>query len=100
MQKIDDEKSKGIAIQKEKMNDLQDGIDQLAPLIDTLRKTGDDLIRLSGPGAASDQVKKQVENLEDRWDKLSKRVQEKGRRFLLHAYILLKGVLDCVSQAL
>ena len=53
-------------------------MDQLAPLMDAVKMTGDDLIRLSGPGAGADQVKEEVKSLEERWEKLSQIVQEKG----------------------
>ena len=78
LEKINAEKSKGIDVQKEKVKDLQDGMDQLSPLMDTVNVTGDDLIRLSGPGTGSDQVKNELKLLQERWDELSQRVQEKG----------------------
>lgn len=78
METIDNDKSKGIEVQKEKLKDLQEGMDQLSPLMDAVKETGDDLIRLSGPGAGSDNVTQQVKSLEERWGKLSTRVQEKG----------------------
>ena len=78
LEKIDADKSKGIEVQKEKLKDLQDGMDQLSPLMDAVKETGDDLIRLSGPGAGADHVTDQVKSLEERWNKLSQRVQEKG----------------------
>ena len=72
------------------MKDLQDSMDQLSPLMDAVKMTGDDLIRLSGPGAGADQVKEEVASLEERWEKLSLRVQEKGIKCLqlLH-YVML-----------
>eukprot|EP00112_Aurelia_sp_Birch-Aquarium-sp1_P005323 Seg1602.4 transcript_id=Seg1602.4/GoldUCD/mRNA.D3Y31 product="Microtubule-actin cross-linking factor 1 isoforms 1/2/3/5" protein_id=Seg1602.4/GoldUCD/D3Y31 len=78
LKKINEEKSKGIDVQKEKIKDLQDGMDQLAPLMTALKETGNDLIRLSGPGSGSDHVAKKEQELEERWNSLSQRVQEKG----------------------
>ena len=80
LEKIDAEKSKGIDVQKEKVKDLQDAMDQLSPLMDAVKETGNDLINLSGPGVGSDKVKAEVTSLEERWEKLSLRVQEKGRQ--------------------
>ena len=79
LKKINEEKSKGIDVQKEKIKDLQDGMDQLAPLMTAVKETGIDLIRLSGPGSGSDHVAKKEKELEDRWNSLSQRVQEKGK---------------------
>ena len=80
LEKIDAEKSKGIDVKKEKIKDLQDAMEQLSPLMDAVKETGNDLTRLSGPGAGADKVKTEVTSLEERWEKLSQRVQEKGRQ--------------------
>lgn len=85
LEKIDSDKSKGIEVRKEKLKDLQDAMDQLSPLMDALKETGDDLVQLSGPGAGSDRVTGVVKELGERWEKLSQRVQEKGKVWL-HAY--------------
>eukprot|EP00794_Sanderia_malayensis_P004728 gene4728-5351_t len=44
----------------------------------SLKKTGNDLIGLSGPGESADAIKNQIEELEKRWEVLSNKVQDKG----------------------
>ena len=78
LQKIDADKSKVIDVQKERIKGLQDNVDQLYPLMTTLKETGFDLIELSGPGNGSDNIRAQVAECEKRWENLTNRVQEKG----------------------
>ena len=75
---INDSKSKGIEIQKEKLKGLQDGINHLRSLIASLKETGNDIIKLSGPGRGSASIKEKLEDCEKRWDDLNKDVEDKG----------------------
>ena len=75
---IDESKSKGIEIQKEKLKGLQDGMNHLRPLIASLKETGNDIIKLSGPGRGSAQIKEKLDDCERRWDNLNKDVEDKG----------------------
>ena len=78
LQKIDEEKSKGIDIQKEKLKGLQDNINQLQPLMSSLKETGSDLIEISGPGRCSDSIQETIDQCEERWNALNKDVEDKG----------------------
>ncbi len=78
LQKIDDDKTRGLDVKKERLKGLQDGVDQLYPLMITLKDTGNDLIGLSGPGESADAIKAQIDEIERKWEALSKRVQDKG----------------------
>ena len=75
---IDESRSKGIEIQKEKLKGLQDGINHLKPLMASLKETGNDIIKLSGPGRGSSSIKEKLDDSERRWDDLNKDVDEKG----------------------
>ena len=75
---INESKSKGIEVQKEKLKGLQDGINHLRPLIVSLKETGNDIIKLSGPGRGSASIKEKLEDCERRWDDLNRDVEDKG----------------------
>ena len=75
---IDESRSKGIEIQKEKMKELQDGITHLRPLVASLKETGNDIIKLSGPGRGSASIQEKLDDCEKRWDNLNKDVEDKG----------------------
>ncbi len=80
LQLIDEDKTKGIDVKKEMLKGLQDGVNQLFPMMNTMKETGNDLIGLSGPGEGADVIKAQIEEFEKRWEILSKRVEEKGMK--------------------
>ena len=78
LEQVDNEKSRGVEMQKEKLQNIEDNIAQLRPLMSTLQKTGADLIKLSGPGQGSDTVQKKIDECKERWDALKVASEEKG----------------------
>ena len=75
---IDESRAKGIEVQKEKLKGLQDGISHLRPLIVSLKETGNDLIKLSGPGRGSASIQERLDECDKRWEELNKGVDDKG----------------------
>ena len=78
LEQVDEEKGRGVEMQKEKLQNIEDNIKQLQPLIATIQKTGADLIKLSGPGQGSDTVQKKIDEGLERWEKLKLSSEEKG----------------------
>lgn len=78
LEQVDEEKGRGVEMQKEKLQNIEDNIKQLQPLIATIQKTGADLIKLSGPGQGSDTVQKKIDECLERWEKLKLSSEEKG----------------------
>ena len=78
LNQVDEEKGRGVEMQKEKLQNIEDNIKQLQPLISTIQKTGADLIKLSGPGQGSDSVQKKIDESLERWEKLKLSSEEKG----------------------
>ena len=75
---IGESRSKGIEVQKEKHKGLEDGISHLRPLIVSLKATGEDLMKLSGPGHGSVSIREKLDDSEKRWNALHKDVEDKG----------------------
>ena len=78
LEQVDEEKGRGVEMQKEKLQNIEDNIKQLQPLIATIQKTGADLIKLSGPGQGSDTVQKKIDESLECWEKLKLSSEEKG----------------------
>ena len=75
---LDDEKGRGVEMQKEKLQNVEDNINQLQPLMGSLRATGSDLIKLSGPGDSSSIIQKKLDACEERWNALKRISEDKG----------------------
>uniref|UniRef100_A0A7M5V1J7 Uncharacterized protein n=1 Tax=Clytia hemisphaerica TaxID=252671 RepID=A0A7M5V1J7_9CNID len=78
LSQVDEEKGRGVEMQKEKLQNIEDNIKQLQPLIASIQKTGGDLIKLSGPGQGSDGVQKKIDECLERWEQLKLSSEEKG----------------------
>ena len=98
---IDESKSKGVAIQQEKLQNIQDNINQLQPLMTSLHSTGADLIKISGPGQASASIEIQIANCDERWQALKSASEDKGIKISAAAEqgeAVLANVEDLISK--
>lgn len=75
---IDEEKSRGSDIQKEKLTNIEDNIKQLQPLMDSLQRTGSDLITLSGNSENSNEIREAIDECVKRWEMLQLNSEDKG----------------------
>ena len=78
LKQVDEEKGRGVEMQKEKLQNIEENIKQLQPLVATIQKTGADLIKLSGPGQGSDSVQSKIDECMERWEQLKLSSEEKG----------------------
>ena len=60
------------------LQSIQEGIVALKSLIGNLEETGNDLVKLSGPGAGSSSVEEQVRVCVERYELLQKQTEERG----------------------
>ena len=60
------------------LQSIQEGIVALKGLIGNLEETGNDLVKLSGPGAGSSSVEEQVRVCVERYELLQKQTEERG----------------------
>ena len=60
------------------LQSIQEGIVALKSLIGNLEETGNDLVKLSGPGVGSSSVEEQVRVCVERYELLQKQTEERG----------------------
>lgn len=78
LEAVDEQKGRGVEMQKEKLQNIEDNIKQLQPLMTAIQRTGADLIKLSGPGQGADSVQKKIDECVERWNNLKQSSEEKG----------------------
>jgi len=78
LKQVDEEKGRGVEMQKEKLQNIEENIKQLQPLVAAIQNTGSDLIKLSGPGQGADSVQKKIDECLERWEQLKLSSEEKG----------------------
>ena len=78
LKQVDEEKGKGVDLQKEKVKNIEDNIKQLQPLMIAMKKTGADLITISGPGQGSNNIQQKIDECTERWEALTLASEDKG----------------------
>ena len=82
---LEEDKGKGVELQKEKLNTVEENVKQLQPLMSTLHITGGDLMKISGPGQSSDNIKKKLKECDEQWDSLKLSSEDKGIKIVAAA---------------
>ena len=73
MSQVDEEKGRGVDIQKEKLQNIVANISHLQPLIDSLQRTGADLITIGGNSDNARNLEQAIASCLERWEVLQVR---------------------------